>query len=187
MNQWEDISISLLLIIWYQSVALRFCDLRLPSRFFSSAIIGSSMAGNKISSRDASTSVTTTDLLNPARAQLDSFFLHHSFGATCSLVTQPLIVAVNYTSWRHAMKMSLSGKNKVGFITGKIKEPMIKIYLRYEDVITILSHLGYWILFQKILQQVLYIMDLLRKSEMNYAKDSNSRMVQVFTKWGRIL
>jgi hypothetical protein len=29
----------------------------------------------------------------------------------------------NYNSWHRAMKISLSAKNKTGFITGKIKEP----------------------------------------------------------------
>jgi len=49
-------------------------------------------------------------------------FLHHSDHPSLLLVSKRLN-GDNYNSWHRAMKISLSAKNKTGFITGKIKEP----------------------------------------------------------------
>ena len=49
-------------------------------------------------------------------------FLHHSDHHGLLLVSKRLN-GDNYNSWHRAMKISLSGKNKTYFITGKIKEP----------------------------------------------------------------
>ncbi|KAA0065480.1 Cysteine-rich RLK (receptor-like protein kinase) 8 [Cucumis melo var. makuwa] len=56
-------------------------------------------------------------------AQLNPYFIHHSLGPTAAIVTQPLTGAINYTSWSRAMLMAISGRNKAGFITGKIQKP----------------------------------------------------------------
>jgi hypothetical protein len=48
--------------------------------------------------------------------------LHHSDHPGLLLVSKRLNCD-NYNSWHRAMKISLSAKNKTGFITGKIKEP----------------------------------------------------------------
>ncbi|KAL6206049.1 hypothetical protein ACLB2K_023300 [Fragaria x ananassa] len=50
------------------------------------------------------------------------FFLHHSDHPGLVLVSKRLN-GDNYTSWCRVMRISLSAKNKTGFITGKIKEP----------------------------------------------------------------
>ncbi|KAL6199954.1 hypothetical protein ACLB2K_029736 [Fragaria x ananassa] len=50
------------------------------------------------------------------------FFLHHSDHPGLVLVSKRLN-GDNYTSWCRATRISLSAKNKTGFITGKIKEP----------------------------------------------------------------
>ena len=50
------------------------------------------------------------------------FFLHHSDHPGLVLVSKKL-TGENYTSWCRAMRISLSAKNKIGFITGKITEP----------------------------------------------------------------
>nr|XP_011463599.1 PREDICTED: uncharacterized protein LOC105351318 [Fragaria vesca subsp. vesca] len=49
-------------------------------------------------------------------------FLHHSNHPGLLLVSKKL-TSDNYNSWCRAMPISLSAKNKTGFITGKIKEP----------------------------------------------------------------
>ena len=49
-------------------------------------------------------------------------FLHHSDHPGLLLVSKRLN-GDNYNSWHRAMKISLSAKNKTGFITGEIKEP----------------------------------------------------------------
>ncbi|XP_031745063.1 uncharacterized protein LOC116405242 [Cucumis sativus] len=55
--------------------------------------------------------------------QLNPFMLHHSITPTTNLVSTPLAGSNNYSSWSRAMMLALSGKNKVGFITGLIKKP----------------------------------------------------------------
>ncbi|KAL6224790.1 hypothetical protein ACLB2K_003645 [Fragaria x ananassa] len=50
------------------------------------------------------------------------FFLHHSDHPGLVLVSKKL-TGENYTSWCRAMRISLSAKNKIGFITGNITEP----------------------------------------------------------------
>jgi hypothetical protein len=49
-------------------------------------------------------------------------FLHHSDHPGLLLVSKRLN-GDNYHSWCRAMRISLSAKNKTGFITGKIEEP----------------------------------------------------------------
>lgn len=49
-------------------------------------------------------------------------FLHHSDHPGLLLVSKKL-TGDNYNSWCRAMRISLSAKNKIGFITGTIKEP----------------------------------------------------------------
>ncbi|KAL5699639.1 hypothetical protein ACHQM5_030514 [Ranunculus cassubicifolius] len=49
-------------------------------------------------------------------------FLHHSDHLGLLLVSKKLN-GDNYNSWQRSMRISLSAKNKLGFITGKIKEP----------------------------------------------------------------
>lgn len=56
-------------------------------------------------------------------AQINPYVLHHSTATTTSLVTELLVGADNYISWSKAMMIALSGRNKLGFINGKIKKP----------------------------------------------------------------
>ncbi|XP_061996894.1 uncharacterized protein LOC133714701 [Rosa rugosa] len=70
------------------------------------------------------------DVLSPATggstSSLDEsanpLFLHHSDHPGLLLVSKKL-TGDNYNSWCRAMRISLSAKNKTGFITGTIKEP----------------------------------------------------------------
>ncbi|KAB2620401.1 S2-RNase [Pyrus ussuriensis x Pyrus communis] len=50
------------------------------------------------------------------------FSLHHSDHPNLVLVSKKLN-GDNYTSWARGMQLSLSAKNKLGFITGDIQEP----------------------------------------------------------------
>ncbi|KAA0035612.1 No apical meristem (NAM) protein [Cucumis melo var. makuwa] len=54
---------------------------------------------------------------------INPYFIHHSLGPTAAIVMQPLTGAINYISWSRAMLMAISGRNKAGFITGKIQKP----------------------------------------------------------------
>jgi hypothetical protein len=55
------------------------------------------------------------DYINP-------FFLHHGDSPGAVLVSQPL-TGDNYSSWRRAMIMALTAKNKIGFVNGSLSKP----------------------------------------------------------------
>lgn len=73
--------------------------------------------------KGSSSGSRSVDSASSIEAQLNLYFLHHSFGSSSTLVTQPLLGTINYTSWSRAMRMVVSGKNKFGFIDGKITKP----------------------------------------------------------------
>ncbi|KAL5787778.1 hypothetical protein ACOSP7_004727 [Xanthoceras sorbifolium] len=50
------------------------------------------------------------------------FYIHPSNSPGTVLISQ-LLNGDNYPTWRHAMRMALSTKNKMGFITGTIIKP----------------------------------------------------------------
>lgn len=77
------------------------------------------MTNKEMSNGSLATTGATTDSID---AQLNPFALHYSFMTTTALVTQPLLGASNYGSWSRAMMMTLSKKNKSGFIKGTIKK-----------------------------------------------------------------
>lgn len=77
------------------------------------------MAGTGSTNSSSSSNVSATSI----EAQINPYFLHHSFGSSSVLVSKPLLGAINYTSWSRAMRMVIFGKNKLGFITGKISKP----------------------------------------------------------------
>ena len=52
----------------------------------------------------------------------DAFSLHHSDHPGMILVSK-VLEGDNYSTWSRAMKISLSAKNKIGFVTGSIKRP----------------------------------------------------------------
>ena len=62
--------------------------------------------------------ITSSDL----DAQLNFFMLHHSITPTTNLISTSLAGSNNFSSWSRAIVLALSGKNKVGFITGLIKK-----------------------------------------------------------------
>ncbi|XP_062018138.1 uncharacterized protein LOC133734522 [Rosa rugosa] len=78
------------------------------------------MAGDDIFSETpnggSGTSGTSSD------ESANPLFLHHSDHPGLILVSKKL-TGDNYNSWCRAMRISLSAKNKTGFITGAIKEP----------------------------------------------------------------
>jgi hypothetical protein len=62
---------------------------------------------------------------NPSLSELDytnPFFLHHRDSPDPVLVSQPL-TGDNYSSWRRAMIMVLTAKNKIGFVNGSLSKP----------------------------------------------------------------
>lgn len=55
-----------------------------------------------------------------------SYFLPPADNRGIILVSQPLIRPKNYPSWAKAMFLSMSGRNKFGFLNGSI--PMLYLY-----------------------------------------------------------
>ena len=53
---------------------------------------------------------------------LDPFSLHHSNHLGMVLVSK-VLEGDNYSTWSRAMRISLSAKDKIGFVTGSIKPP----------------------------------------------------------------
>jgi hypothetical protein len=66
---------------------------------------------------DVHPSLSDMDYSNP-------FFLHHGDSPGAILVSQPL-TGDNYSSWRRAMIMALTAKNKLGFVTGTLPLPNV--------------------------------------------------------------
>jgi hypothetical protein len=61
---------------------------------------------------------------NPT-SEMDSsnpFFLHHGDSPEAMIVSKPLN-GENYNSWKRAMMMALSAKNKLGFVNGTLPKP----------------------------------------------------------------
>ncbi|KAM2129542.1 hypothetical protein ACFX1R_009206 [Malus domestica] len=52
-------------------------------------------------------------------------FIHHSDHPAMMLVSKPLN-GDNYSTWSRAMKISLSAKNKLGFVDGTVLQPSVK-------------------------------------------------------------
>ena len=52
----------------------------------------------------------------------DTFPLHHSDHPDMILVSK-VLEGDNYSTWSRALRISLSAKNKIGFVTGSIKPP----------------------------------------------------------------
>ena len=63
-------------------------------------------------------SFNSNDALNP-------FFIHHSDHPGMVLVSKPLN-GDNYATWSRSMRISLSAKNKLGFVDGSVKVPSAK-------------------------------------------------------------
>ncbi|KAM1484337.1 hypothetical protein ACFXTO_036403 [Malus domestica] len=59
---------------------------------------------------------TTMDITDP-------FYIHHSDHPGLHLVSKPLD-GDNYSTWSRAMTISLSAKNKLGFVDGSIEAPL---------------------------------------------------------------
>ena len=51
-----------------------------------------------------------------------ALYLHHSDNLNCSLTNEPL-TGRNYAQWKRSYEVSLSGKNKMAFVTGKYTKP----------------------------------------------------------------
>ena len=59
------------------------------------------------------------------------YFLHHGDNQGNVLVSQPLTGQDNYVSWSRAMQLSISIKNKLGFLDGSIQKPSPSDYTLY--------------------------------------------------------
>jgi hypothetical protein len=74
--------------------------------------------GDGINSMD-----TTPPNSTPLAIEFSSpFYLHHGDSPGSLLVSQPL-VGNNYHTWKRSMSMTLSAKNKLGFIYGSLEKP----------------------------------------------------------------
>ncbi|XP_070676213.1 uncharacterized protein [Malus domestica] len=67
---------------------------------------------------DRTSSESKPDASNP-------LFIHHSDHPAMVLVSKPLN-GDNYSTWSRAMKISLSAKNKIGFVDGTVPQPPAK-------------------------------------------------------------
>lgn len=68
-----------------------------------------------------SNSIAKVDISNP-------LFIHHSNHPSMMLVSKPLN-GDNYSTWSYATKISLSAKNKLGFVDGIVTQPSTKTKL----------------------------------------------------------
>ncbi|XP_062100748.1 uncharacterized protein LOC133806670 [Humulus lupulus] len=59
----------------------------------------------------------------PLKDPADPYYLHHIDNPGNILVSQPFMGQDNYASWSRAMKLSVSVKNKLGFLDGSIMKP----------------------------------------------------------------
>jgi hypothetical protein len=50
------------------------------------------------------------------------FFLHHD-DSTEAMIASKLLNGDNYNSWKRAMKIALSTKNKLNFVNGTLPKP----------------------------------------------------------------
>src|ERR1044072_8790726 len=68
------------------------------------------------------------------------YYLHASDHPGLVLVSQPL-ADDNYASWKRSMVLSLSGKNKLGFLDGSIPQPPeddphYRAWNRYNNIVS---------------------------------------------------
>ena len=62
---------------------------------------------------------------NPLEDPMSPYYIHHGDNPGNVLVSQLLIGQENYISWSRAMQLSISVKNKLGFLDGSISPPSI--------------------------------------------------------------
>ncbi|GMI87264.1 hypothetical protein like AT1G21280 [Hibiscus trionum] len=89
---------------------------------------------------------------------VNPYYLHQSDNPGMVLVTQPLC-SDNYHSWRRAIMMALSGKNKLGFVDGSIPAPARIPVDRYNAWTRANDLVNSWLLnsvFKKIAASLLY-------------------------------
>jgi hypothetical protein len=70
--------------------------------------------------------VSSSQIETPALSEMDysnPFFLHHGDSPGAILVAQQL-TGDNYSSWKRAMLMALTTKNKIGFVNGSLPIPL---------------------------------------------------------------
>lgn len=90
---------------------------------------------------------TIDDISNP-------YYLHHSDSLGLVLVSQQL-TGKNYASWNHAMTITLSVKNKLGFIDGLVTRPKVTpIFSIPGSVTIILLYLGSFTPYRRRFQPV---------------------------------
>ncbi|XP_062100426.1 uncharacterized protein LOC133806326 [Humulus lupulus] len=68
---------------------------------------------------------------NPLEDPADPYYLHHADNPGNILVSQPLTGQENYASWSRAMRLSISIKNKLGFLDGSIPKPSLSDSVLY--------------------------------------------------------
>ncbi|XP_062113276.1 uncharacterized protein LOC133824416 [Humulus lupulus] len=72
--------------------------------------------GSQVNNPSSTSRTVIDDLADP-------YYLHHADNPDNVLVSQLLTGQDNYTSWIRAMKLSISVKNKLGFLDGSITKP----------------------------------------------------------------
>ena len=71
-----------------------------------------------------STSTETSGMMNNQMLIQNPLFLHPYDGPGTLMVTEKLIGAQNYRSWRRSVEIALSTKRKLGFIRGTVPRSM---------------------------------------------------------------
>ncbi|PWA63000.1 hypothetical protein CTI12_AA355130 [Artemisia annua] len=72
----------------------------------------------------SSASTETAGMMNKQMLIQNTLFLHPSDGPGTLMVTEKLIGAQNYRSWRRSVEIALSTKRKLGFIRGTVPRSM---------------------------------------------------------------
>uniref|UniRef100_A0A803QC71 Retrotransposon Copia-like N-terminal domain-containing protein n=1 Tax=Cannabis sativa TaxID=3483 RepID=A0A803QC71_CANSA len=68
---------------------------------------------------------------NPIEDPTNPYYIHHEDNLGNVFVSQLLIGQENYVSWSRAMQLSISVKNKLGFLDGSIPKPSSSDYTLY--------------------------------------------------------
>ncbi|KAF2294580.1 hypothetical protein GH714_012761 [Hevea brasiliensis] len=82
----------------------------------------SSMTDSQNSSHSSYSVGTVTHAFNPSEDTSSPYYLHHSKNHSLVIVTPELTLA-NFASWRRSFLLTVSIRNKQGFLDGSIPKP----------------------------------------------------------------
>ena len=91
----------------------------------SERVPGSGDVSSSPTFRHGSSEILLQSSKNPLEDPTNPYYLYHGDNPSNALVSQPLTGQDNYVSWSRAMQLSISVKNKLGFLDGSIPQPSI--------------------------------------------------------------